>query len=810
MYSISLIQGNDNLIIYNDLHPNAKYVKLINPELDMKVNTAGTLTFTMPPSNVGYNIIKPITSTVRVFRDGKWLWTGRPITISSDFWKQKKVVCEGALAFLNDIVAPLHKYTGITATDYIKQLLNIYQDRLTRYGAARIPYRMFSLNPIITYETVGHNPIGTVDYVTEDDSILSYIKKFADDYGLYIRLKEIQVVNDGTYSGQAFQLELVNDYQLNTCEQEINFGKNLLDYSDNYEWSDIVTVLHPIGAKLDTIGKTGDEDYPDHLTLATSSTSNPSMGSNVGSGIAEEGDGIIEVSSGNSYIGTLSDDEDDEDDPTLDTQSSLSNDEDDENDGNDPALDEQSPVSDDEGDEDDEDDPTLDAQSSSPFAVMGEYLINVSAMTIFGRIEETVTWSEIDDRETLRTFAELYLSDYQYDGMKLTVKVMDLHYLSPAIKTIDFLSRVNCISKPHNMNTTFVATEIKIPFDKPENTTISFSRNQGNYKSDSSSSISTSKSSNLSDFASKIISKNEVMKEARDHAAAMMDMHTNGYVSFIAPIDSDDPNFPVADKDRSDRVGEIWITDNINPDYAFNRWRWNVNGLAHQTRETIGDEWSSPNVAITMDGSIVASYITTGLLVIPNGTVVNPRTQPAIWDVTQPFAYNDPRILFRADMTNGKCSIANLEVDPYGLHTPGKISARSSYYGTFIGSYDPVNDYPAVISVGNNVNYGQLNAGSLELGQMREPQGEYLTIYNKFKIDTDSLYDGVLVWSDSIVYLNVDALAVGYGDNTANYTTGLTQSVNVGGMYLRFHHGICIGAFSSSGGGSGDDGIIET
>jgi len=766
MYSISLIQGEDNLVIYNDLHPNAKYVKLINPELDMKVNTAGTLTFTMPPSNIGYNIIKPITSTVRVFRDGKWLWTGRPITISNDFWKQKKVVCEGALAFLNDIIAPLHKYTGITPTDYIKQLLNIYQDRLTRNGAARIPYRMFSLNPIITYETAGHIPIGTVDYVTEDDSILSYIKKFVDDYGLYIRLKEVQVVNDGTYSGQAFQLELINDNQLNTCEQEINFGKNLLDYSDNYEWSDIVTVLHPIGAKLDTIGQTGDEDYPDHLTLATSSIPNPSMGSNVGSGIAEEGDGIIEVSSGNnSYIGTLSDDEDDS---------------------------------------------VLDAQSSSPFVVIGEYLINASAISIFGRIEETVTWSEVDDRETLRTLAELYLSDYQYNEMKLTVKVIDLHYLSPTIKNIDFLSRVNCISKPHNMNTTFIATEIKIPFDKPENTTISFSRNQGGYKSDSSSgSASASKSGNLSDFASKIISKNEVMKEARDHAAAMMDMHTNGYVSFIAPIDSDDPNFPVANKDRSDRVGEIWITDNIDPAYALNRWRWNVNGLAHQTRATIGDEWGSPNIAMTMDGSIVASYITTGLLVIPNGKNVNPRTQPAIWDVTKPYFYNDPRILFRADMTNGKCSIANLEVDPYGLHSPGKQSARSNVYGTFIGSYDPVNGYPSVISVGDNVNYGQLNAGSLELGQMREPQGEYLTIYNSFKIDTNWAYDGVLMWSDSILYLNVDKLAVGYGDDPANYTTGLTQSVNVGGMYLRFHNGICIGTANSSGGGSGDDGIIE-
>ena len=797
MYTISLLEGDKNIVIYNDLYPNASYIKLINPELDMKVNTAGTLTFIMPPSNIGYDLIKPITSTIVVSKDDNWLWTGRPITISKDFWLQKKVVCEGALAFLNDIIAPLHKYSNITATNYITQLLNIYQDRITMHGYKKVPERMFSLSPFVTNETAAHNPISTVEYVTEDDSILSYIKKFVDDYGLYIRLKEVIVTNQNTYTGQAFKIEIVNDTQLDLCQQEINFGKNLLDYSDNYEWSDIITVLHPIGAKLDSISQTGDEDYPDHLTLATTNTSNPNLLETTGDGITEKSDSIIEVDSENPYIvGSLG---------TPSFVGALSDD--------------------DQSDENDENqtesDTTLEPQSSNPFSVVGEYLVNMSAVSLYGRIEETVNWSEVDDRETLRTLAELYLSDYQYDNLELTVKVIDLHYLSSSNASIKFLNKVNCVSEPHNMYTTFIVTEMKIPFDKPENTTISFSRNKSGYKSDGSSGGKTAKSGNLSFATSQIISKNEVMKEARDHAAAMMDMHTTGYVSFIAPIDSDDPNFPVVDKNRLDHVGEIWITNNIDPNRALKRWRWNVNGLAHQTRETIGDDWGSPNVAITMDGSIVASYITTGVLVVPNGTTINPRTRPAIWDASQPFDVNDPSVLFRADMVHGTCCIAGFVVDNTGFHSPGKTSLTTNTPGVFLATYDAYNRVPGLnISYSGDmthVSYGEITFIGNRMGPSTSStnyiHGHISTVgCDSYGPGTVVGADGMIIRTDGVLYLCSDSIKIGdYDLDITNVKTGISQNVYLGEMTLEFKNGICVGAGSngSSSGGETGGGISE-
>lgn len=56
---------------------------------------------------------------------------------------------------------------------------------------------------------------------------------------------------------------------------------------------------------------------------------------------------------------------------------------------------------------------------------------------------------------------------------------------------------------------------------------------------------------------------------------------------------------------------ELLITDNINPAQAVNVWRWNLGGLAHSSN---GYNGPFNDVAITQDGKINASMITTGTL----------------------------------------------------------------------------------------------------------------------------------------------------------------------------------------------------
>ena len=63
-------------------------------------------------------------------------------------------------------------------------------------------------------------------------------------------------------------------------------------------------------------------------------------------------------------------------------------------------------------------------------------------------------------------------------------------------------------------------------------------------------------------------------------------------------------------------TGNLYIMDNPDPDDAEKVWRWNLNGLGYSSTGING----TYGLAITMDGSIVADYITTGTL---NTNVIN-------------------------------------------------------------------------------------------------------------------------------------------------------------------------------------------
>ena len=66
--------------------------------------------------------------------------------------------------------------------------------------------------------------------------------------------------------------------------------------------------------------------------------------------------------------------------------------------------------------------------------------------------------------------------------------------------------------------------------------------------------------------------------------------------------------------------GELFISDNEDIDKAVKIWRWNINGLGYSSTGVNGPY----GTAITMDGSIVANFITSGSMVadrIKGGTL---------------------------------------------------------------------------------------------------------------------------------------------------------------------------------------------
>lgn len=81
-----------------------------------------------------------------------------------------------------------------------------------------------------------------------------------------------------------------------------------------------------------------------------------------------------------------------------------------------------------------------------------------------------------------------------------------------------------------------------------------------------------------------------ILQEARDNATSLITQAMGGYIY----------------KTNS----ELYIMDTDNPNTAEKVWRWNINGLGYSSTGINGPY----GIAMTMDGSIVADFITTGTL----------------------------------------------------------------------------------------------------------------------------------------------------------------------------------------------------
>lgn len=772
MYEIRYIKDSTNIPFYKDTIAGGDSVRLTSPELDLKDNAAGTLTFTMPVTNVIYDMIEPTTPTIEVYRDNTWIWSGRPLSISKDFWLNKKVTCEGALSFLNDTVQPLHNYKNTPIDSFVDWLLYHHNNR------SGLPDSRKIYIGAVDKTTISGKSITDVNVVTDNDTTLSYLSNLVDEWGLHMYVKKVNGV---------LKLYLINGRNLNKATQDIDFGKNLLDYSDNYNWSDIVTVLHPIGKKLDTTTKTGDEDYPDYVTLDYVPPENSSSSGSSSSGTSS-GEGGISGTIGGGTSGGISGTIGGND---SDGEGIIGAGEDDSEGESGSGSDEGLSGSGDSGITGTIGTNIFSNTSSTPkqgFTQEGEFLKLDSAVNLYGRIEQTVTWSEVDDPVTLLRLAEAYLEDYQYTEMELTVKVIDLYYISTTenpYTAYNFLDKVDCKSEPHNLKTNFVITEMKIPFDNPENMTLSLKRNTTVGYGANGDSV---RSGIISAAGSQVVSKNNLLKLAKENAAALMDMNSNGFVSFIPPVEVTDnasltPNkIPTTDINRNDRIAEVWITDDIDPNEATNRWRWNINGLCHQSRDSISSNWDPPNVAITMDGAIVADFITTGRLLVPDalgGT------------------------LFSADIDSNEVHMAGFTVTNHSLYD-GKSTLGSDAYGVYVGTDG--------FATGSGSMFVAISQGYMYGGEGGRNGYVGFNTYN-----TQTQEYGTRVLGRGCVAIGTNGF-FGVGNyceinQGMEVAKGVTRSVTVGNQVLEFVHGLLNseGGISDAGGdNSGESGSSGT
>lgn len=218
---------------------------LLNPVVHLRDNSAGSFEFAITSEHPQYNSIKKLKSEIQVFHGDIEIFCGRVAEESKDFYNQKTFYCEGELNHLVDSIQRPAEYHDLTVRGFLKILLDIHNAQVE-------PEKQFIIG-IVTAKAPNDN---LYRYTNYENTLECIGEKLIKRLGGHLRIRKIDGIR---------YLDYLEDYPI-TSNQEIEFGKNLLDYSENIDASDIASAIIPLGAELE---EGGIEALRERVTIAS-------------------------------------------------------------------------------------------------------------------------------------------------------------------------------------------------------------------------------------------------------------------------------------------------------------------------------------------------------------------------------------------------------------------------------------------------------------------------------------------------------------------------------------------------------------
>lgn len=553
----------DGTVIY-DQSSDKMERQVASPTLVYEENASGSFTFNLPPMNIGYDKLGLLTSVVDVYRmtNGvyKRIWRGRPISIDVDFNNFKNVCCEGALGFLHDITyinakePPYH----MSKLQFLKQVLSFYNSKVDEkhkmdFGVVDVP----------------DSP---EDIYTNYETVFDIILKYAEDSGKHLKV---------TYDGETPKIHILSEYTNNESQQTAEFGKNLLDFSKNFDAADLATVIIPRGAPIYRDQNNKDAPKDDIGVVSGDMAVNMYNSGISAASVSDEKATTIPLSE-------IFSEEENTDAPISKTARAS-------------ASVKASGTSSSE----DSDDINA-AYSDEPIGYVtiadvnngSVYLENSALINLYGRIEKIVDFSETENPSELLQQGKTWLKNYQFNDLTLEISVADLSIKDDGEPFV-LCDNIRCVSKPHDMDKYFPITKIELNLDNPADNKITLNKVGASGVSGSSAAIAAAVSDTEKDIQKH---GGTILRRAKDSAQELINSCTGGYVTLVPD-------------DTGKYVKEIVISDQVEWTASRNFWRWNKNGLGFFERENPGDpnaEVTDCGLALTMNGEIVADKITTG------------------------------------------------------------------------------------------------------------------------------------------------------------------------------------------------------
>ena len=245
MFVVTITNGAENTVIHSDGTDRISGGKIAKSIDARMIDRVDSFSFTIYPNNTGYDLLKPLTTAVRVYNEStdKDVFIGRVLKCPDSMDERglicRKVTCEGRLGWLYDSVQPYVEYKMVGISTVLSSFLSKHNSQV---GAdKRIELGQVTVTASNNY-TYTANWDKTMDVIAD-----KLVGKFGGE--IQLRDKDGKVYLD--------YLESIG----HGTDTTIELAVNLKTISREVDETAVITRLYPLGAKA--------EDSEKRLTIGT-------------------------------------------------------------------------------------------------------------------------------------------------------------------------------------------------------------------------------------------------------------------------------------------------------------------------------------------------------------------------------------------------------------------------------------------------------------------------------------------------------------------------------------------------------------
>lgn len=240
MFVVTITNETENTIIHSDGTD-----RISGGKIAKTINAVDSFSFTIYPNNAGYDLLKPLTTSVKVYDEStdKDIFIGRVLKCPDSMDERglicRKVTCEGRLGWLYDSVQPYVEYKMVGISTVLSSFLSKHNSQV---GADK----RIELGQVTV--TASNNYTYTANW---DKTMNVIADKLIGKFGGEIQLRD---------KGGKVYLDYLENIGHGT-DTTIELAVNLKTISREVDETAVITRLYPLGAKA--------EDSEKRLTIGT-------------------------------------------------------------------------------------------------------------------------------------------------------------------------------------------------------------------------------------------------------------------------------------------------------------------------------------------------------------------------------------------------------------------------------------------------------------------------------------------------------------------------------------------------------------